>query len=1138
MKTHPSSAVETEAVHPPIRQPIHPIIKWIALFAAFLFLPLLARWNFPLFHALTELAAAAVAWGVFLLVWNTREFQREPALFGLGAAYVFVGLLDLLHVFADPGMEIGLAPGYPRLGTRLWISARMLEAAGFLAFARFAGEPPEGEGGVDVRWIPYAGGGFLAAAAFLIQGAQAPIPAGPGRSGPEIAAGLAVCCALVWAAGRLIRKRDRVDPDLFRRMAGAMGLTLAAELAMIPAADPWGPGRAFGPLLKLASFFPVYRALIHAGVGRPIAQLHRELRDAARSLHAAEAEHRAVLDHLPDIVLVQDLEHRILYANATACESAGRPLAEIQGRFCHDIWGGHGPCADCPLADARKTGRVQQRIVESPDGRVWHVRGVPVSGAGGRVYRLVDVATELTEDYRKELRYRLILETAMDGFWIVDRSGRIREANAAAAAMLGDSLDGLIGRSVREVEAAATQAEIHARIERIAAEGSGRFQTRLRRRDGKIIDVSVSARYLSMDGGRIIAFLADVTGRKMLDDLRREQAALLDQISDAVIATDAGLRVTAWNAAATHVYGWTRDEALGRELDALLQTEFVGETREEARAAFASAGFWRGRVRQRDRSGRRLVVDASVSLTRGADGVPAGGVTVNRDVTGRVAAEERLKRGEERYRNLVEHSLQGIILLQAEPFRVSFASRRVYAILGRADLDLTGMGPEALITMIHPGDRERLLENLRLRLAGNANPTPHEYRFFRADGELRWLEAYSTRVSFEGEFAAQVALLDITERKRAEEALRRTQARYQAVVDDQTELICRFGPAGNLTFVNDSFRRFFGKTGEPLIGRNLAALIPEPDRTRARERFAALSAENPIAVFEHRARRPDGSPGWLEWTDRAILDESGRIVEYQGVGRDVTDLRRLRELLLDASERERRNLARELHDGLCQDLKSLEIEAALLEDRLAEAGRPEAEAAAAAGAGINAAVNAAYAVARGLLPAGLDAENFARALEGLAERIRALCGASVCAQIQGGLQPPDEPHAYHLFRIAQEAALNAARHSGAAEIHLEWAGRAGRLRLSVRDNGRGFGPAGVRPGGGVPDGPAPGGGGMGWAVMRSRARLLQADLEIRTAPGGGTEVCCTCCGAGRPPDCGERRRAGEGTARRTIGDEE
>jgi len=119
--------------------------------------------------------------------------------------------------------------------------------------------------------------------------------------------------------------------------------------------------------------------------------------------------------------------------------------------------------------------------------------------------------------------------------------------------------------------------------------------------------------------------------------------------------------------------------------------------------------------------------------------------------------------------------------------------------------------------------------------------------------------------------------------------LRESEKRYHAIIEDQTELICRFLPDGTLTFVNRAYCRYFDKKPDELIGRSFMPLIPQEDREKVEQRFTSLSPENPVVTYEHRVILPDGEIRWQQWTDRAIFDEQGRLIEFQSVGRDITD---------------------------------------------------------------------------------------------------------------------------------------------------------------------------------------------------------------------------------------------------------
>jgi PAS domain S-box-containing protein len=136
------------------------------------------------------------------------------------------------------------------------------------------------------------------------------------------------------------------------------------------------------------------------------------------------------------------------------------------------------------------------------------------------------------------------------------------------------------------------------------------------------------------------------------------------------------------------------------------------------------------------------------------------------------------------------------------------------------------------------------------------------------------------------------------ERREATEALRESEARYRAIVEDQTELICRSRTDGTITFVNDAHCRYFGRSRQELLGQSFMPLIPEEDQAKVRDCISSLGCDRPVATIEHRAIAPGGEIRWQQWTDRAIFDQQDRLVEVQAVGRDVTETRKMEEELL------------------------------------------------------------------------------------------------------------------------------------------------------------------------------------------------------------------------------------------------
>ena len=139
------------------------------------------------------------------------------------------------------------------------------------------------------------------------------------------------------------------------------------------------------------------------------------------------------------------------------------------------------------------------------------------------------------------------------------------------------------------------------------------------------------------------------------------------------------------------------------------------------------------------------------------------------------------------------------------------------------------------------------------------------------------------------------SIRDITERKEAERALNEGEKRYRNVVEDQTEFICRFLPDGTHVFVNEAYCRYFGLKRDDILGHKFRPRIPVEDQEHVKRFFASLTLDQPVDNIEHRIIMPDGAIRWQRWNDRAIFDPSRTITEYQSVGRDITEYKRVEE---------------------------------------------------------------------------------------------------------------------------------------------------------------------------------------------------------------------------------------------------
>ncbi|WP_211530585.1 PAS domain S-box protein [Methanocalculus chunghsingensis] len=163
-----------------------------------------------------------------------------------------------------------------------------------------------------------------------------------------------------------------------------------------------------------------------------------------------------------------------------------------------------------------------------------------------------------------------------------------------------------------------------------------------------------------------------------------------------------------------------------------------------------------------------------------------------------------------------------------------------------------------------------------------------EIRFTRDGGGFIFRMEVIPTTFEDGEKGITIILEDITERKRMEEELREGEERYRNIVEDQTEFICRFRPDGRYLFVNEAYCRYFGLERDAILEHGYHPVIPPEDRDRLRTFFTSLTEATAVGRIQHRIIMPDGSIRWQEWSDRAIFDSSGKVTEFQSVGRDIT----------------------------------------------------------------------------------------------------------------------------------------------------------------------------------------------------------------------------------------------------------
>jgi two-component system cell cycle sensor histidine kinase/response regulator CckA len=398
------------------------------------------------------------------------------------------------------------------------------------------------------------------------------------------------------------------------------------------------------------------------------------------------------------------------------------------------------------------------------------------------------------------------------------------------------------------------------------------------------------------------------------------KSAILESALDCVITIDHAGRIVEFNPEAEETFGWTSDEALGRELAELL----VAPGRDRRRLADYFATGMAAIVGKRlefsaiRANGKEFPVEVGVSKVRLA-GPPLYTATL-RDISKRRRAEDRLREAEAKYRTLVEQiPLVTYVNTLTDTIRTLYISPQVEDLLGYPrDEWLTD---DFYPSLLHPDDRERVLAEVA-RTHASGTPFHEEYRLIAADGREVWVLDETRAV--ENEAGAPIFLqgfmLDITEHKRAESERRQTEELYRLVVDNSLDCICLVNTEGDIVFASASNLALLGRDPSELAGRTFAELVHPEDLDGVRDHLRALRRGGPTTATVARMRHADGSWVSIEGNATGIHDEDGELTLVLLIGRDVTERKRLEDQLRQAQKME---AVGNLAGGIAHDFNNL-----------------------------------------------------------------------------------------------------------------------------------------------------------------------------------------------------------------------
>ena len=514
---------------------------------------------------------------------------------------------------------------------------------------------------------------------------------------------------------------------------------------------------------------------------------------------------------------------------------------------------------------------------------------------------------------QSEEKYRNLVERANDGICIV-QEGILRYTNARLAQIGGYSVEELTGKSFTDFF---TPEEVPKVLDRYKRRMAGKdvapiYETALKHNDGSRVDIEINAGVITYEGKPAdLALVRDITERKQTEDALRQSEEkyrnILENMQDGYFELDLVGNYTFANNAECRNIGYPKEELIGMNF-----RQYQDETNAQKMYQFFRRLVRTGEpVKAVDveiirKNGTKGFDEVSASLIRDAEGKPIGFRGISRDITERKQEEEALRESEERYHTMFENTGTSMILVE-EDMTISMANGEF--------VRSTGYSPDEIIgrmkwtEIVHPDDLGRMVEQHRLRRESQRGALPgYEFRYRTKSGDLR--DTLLTVDVLPGTRKSIASLIDITERKRAEEKLRRSEEKYRSLVENAQEGIFQSTAEGHHITINQAFANMLGYESPEEVMATIADIphqvyVHPDDRTKI---LQIIEKEGSVKGYEAEFYKKDGSKTWVSINMHAVRDEEGRLLYYQGIDQDITEKKKIEAERQENIERLRKSL--------------------------------------------------------------------------------------------------------------------------------------------------------------------------------------------------------------------------------------
>jgi PAS domain S-box-containing protein len=447
------------------------------------------------------------------------------------------------------------------------------------------------------------------------------------------------------------------------------------------------------------------------------------------------------------------------------------------------------------------------------------------------------------------------------------------------------------------------------------------------------------------------------------------------------------------------------------------------------------------------------------------------------------------------FRALLDQSNDAIEVLDPQTLRFLDVNERACQDLGYSRQELLNLG----IYDIDPFVDQSMVAKVQQRLS-KSGCWVMETRHRRKDGSVFPVEVSIRLVQLDRAYIVTVAR-DITQRKQADEAIRESEQRFRLVADTAPVMIWMSGPDRRSTYFNRLWLDFTGLS-ETQLHTGLADIVHPDDYLKCRETYCRGFDERRPFRKECRLRRHDGEYRWMVDIGVPRFQEDGSFTGYIGSCVDITEQKlaeearsQMSQKLIEAQDQERRSVARELHDDICQRISLLAVNLKSLQQNLPSSRAALQERLAGEYALVSELASDIDALSRRLHSSTLQRLGLTKTAAAFCREFSQRQDLQIEFSSEGAPEEIPEATSFCLFRVLQEALHNAAKHSGAKRIDVQLAEKPDGIHLIVSDSGKGFNIEEAKR--------SPG---LGLTSMQERVRMVGGTIAIDSKPLAGTTI--------------------------------